>query len=216
MAIPDPIQHDWPADRALLLVHGIGNAAPGDYAPLEQRLAEILAPAKKPYAIYSLYYDYLNDWFAGKEQVGTLNEALRGELRKNISRDFSTAVDFIGDVIWPVLLNDARLAVQMALRRQLLQMVADARRSGINNPGQMHISIIAHSLGCFHTFETLHSMCADPQCAITPARSRLQFDNVIFMASPVGLIGEVGGWIRTAVPQSGNLWSFRRPYTMPS
>ena len=54
----------WPADRALLLVHGIGSARPGDYGALVAQLTNILAGQPKPYAIYVFYYDQVNDWFA--------------------------------------------------------------------------------------------------------------------------------------------------------
>lgn len=207
MAIPDPVRRDWPADRAVLLVHGIGSAKQGDYDALETKLRDLLRPAKHPYAIYVLYYDYLNDWFAGKEQVRDLDQILRGELRKlqPATREWSAAVDLIGDIIWPVLLADARDAIQLAIRRQLQAMVDDARAAGISDAGDMRISIIAHSMGCFHTYETLHTLTRDPQSGFAPATSGLQFENVMFMASPAQMIGTLAGRIRALVPRAASL-----------
>jgi hypothetical protein len=207
----------WLADRALLLVHGIGNAKEGDYAPLQQQVEDLLAQAKKPYAVYVFYYDYLNDWFAGKEQVKDLDEVLRGEMRKlgPVTREWNTAVDFIGDIVWPVLLADARDAIQTALRRQLLQMIADGKKSGIKDPADMHLSIIAHSMGCFHTFETLHAITNDTSSGLAPASDGVQFDNVILMASPVQLIGSVANKLGALVPRASNLKCRTSPLTMP-
>lgn len=217
MAIPDPVRRDWPADRAVLLIHGIGNAREGDYAPLEAQLAALLTQAKKPYAIYTLYYDYLNDWFAGKEQVFDLDQIFRRELRKRVpvTRTWSSAVDLIGDIVWPVLLADARDAVQMAIRRQLLAMIEDGGKR-VKDVADMHISIIAHSMGCFHTFETLHGIAKDRLSGLGPATNGFTLDNVMFMASPVQMIGTIANAIRHVVPRSSSLSCVAAKLAMPT
>lgn len=40
----DLISQPWPSNRAVLLVHGIGNAKPGDYTGLRQRVEAALGP----------------------------------------------------------------------------------------------------------------------------------------------------------------------------
>ena len=201
----------------MLLVHGIGNARQGDYASLEAQLAALLSQAKKPYAIYTLYYDYLNDWFAGKEQVFDLDQIFRRELRRKepTTRAWSSAVDLVGDIVWPVLLADARDAVQMAIRRQLLAMIDDGRKR-VRDVADMHISIIAHSMGCFHTFETLHGMAKDTNSGLTPATDGFRLENVMFMASPVRMIGSIANAIRSVVPRSSSLNCLAASLTMPS
>src|SRR3954466_4579075 len=64
-----PQTQRWPADRALLLVHGIGNAQPGDYDALVALLLQVLGPGASKIAMYFLYYDQVNDWFAAKTQL---------------------------------------------------------------------------------------------------------------------------------------------------
>ena len=65
-----PQTMQWPADRAVLFVHGVGDPSPGDYDALLETfrgaLGDNLAPTL---AIYFLYYDDLNDWFAQKVQL---------------------------------------------------------------------------------------------------------------------------------------------------
>ncbi|MEO7083763.1 MAG: hypothetical protein ABI442_19940, partial [Gemmatimonadaceae bacterium] len=64
MTIPDPQSLKWPADRAVLLVHGVGSAKPGDYDPLVAQVTSALAGQPRPYAVYMFYYDYINEWFS--------------------------------------------------------------------------------------------------------------------------------------------------------
>ena len=37
-----PMRQQWPSDHAILLVHGVGNARPGDYAALVQEVTTLL------------------------------------------------------------------------------------------------------------------------------------------------------------------------------
>lgn len=212
MPIPPPQSLDWPADRALLLVHGIGNARPGTYDSIVTQLQELLPDGPKAYAIYTFYYDQVNEWFSSKVQaakgVATLVSALRANL--DATALGNAVADSAGDVVWPVLLVDAREAIRAAFHRQLLQIVRDGRRSNIET-GKQRLSIIGHSLGCFHTFEALHAAAANPGIGLGPGTDGVVFDNVIFMASPVQLIRTVGKAIRVTIPQIERLTTVSAP-----
>jgi hypothetical protein len=201
-----PQTQRWPADRALLLVHGIGNAHPGDYAPLVAQLQQALGDDARNLAIYFLYYDAINEWFAVKTQAAVQVGALVSAIRSRVD---STALgnviaDFAGDVVWPVLIPDARQAVRIAMLQQLQQIVADGVRAGFQARDQ-HLSIMCHSLGCFHTFEALHAAAKSTTEGLAPGTDGVRFDNVIFMASPVQLIRTVAGALGAAVPQLSTL-----------
>jgi hypothetical protein len=213
-----PQSQKWPADRALLLVHGVGNARPGDYSALVAQLTNILASQAKPYAVYVFYYDQVNDWFAQKNNAPLAFASLVGALRTKLDATplGNVVSDFLGDVIWPILLLDARDAVRTALLRQLQQIILDGKQAGVRQPAQ-HLSIIAHSLGCFHTFETLHAAAKSTSQGLAPATDGVQFDNVIFMASPVQVIRSTAGLIRAAVPRPSDLTCLSAPrLEMPS
>ena len=218
MATLPPQSQKWQSDRALLLVHGIGNARPGDYGALVAQLTNILAKQPKPYAIYVFYYDQVNDWFAQKNSAPLVVSSLVGSLRKGLdaTRLGNVVADFLGDVIWPILLLDARDAVRTALLRQLQQIVLDGKQAGVRQPSQ-HLSIIAHSMGCFHVFETLHAAAKSTSEGLAPATDGVQFDNVIFMASPVQVIRSATASIRALVPRASDLTCLSAPtLEMPS
>jgi len=206
MPIPAPQSLKWPADRALLLVHGVGNAVPGTYDGVVQQLSTILSEQNDRYAIYSLYYDQVNDWFAGKTQAAlgfaSLVNAVRSRL--DATRLGKVAADVVGDVIWPVLLADVRDAVRTAYLRQLQQIVLDGKRAGVEVPFQ-RLSIISHSLGCFHTFEALHAAARSTVQGLAPGTDGVRFENVIFVASPVQLIRAVAQMIGPLVPRASTL-----------
>ncbi len=206
MAIPQPQSLKWPADRAVLLVHGVGSSKPGDYDPLVAQVTNILAAGKpQRYAVYMLYYDYLNEWFSEKIQSSLALNRLIGAIRSRTTDPAlgNTIADFGGDVIWPILSLDARDAMRTALLRQIRQMWMDGATAGIPIP-QRHISIICHSMGCFHVYEALYEAATNPAEQLGPNQG-VQIDNVIFMASPVQLIRTVGGDIRDAVPNPDSL-----------
>lgn len=220
-----PQTQKWRGDRAVLLVHGVGDAKVGDYADLVRQLEEILGADAGRVAIYTFYYDQVNDWFATKVRADLLFrqllQALRGLLAQTPLADSldptklgNVASEFAGDVIWPVLIADARHAVQLSLIAQLQQIVLDGNRAGVP-PFNQKLSIIAHSLGCFHTYEALHSVAADPTHGIGPATGGVQFRNVLFMASPVQLIRSVAGALGAAVPQRETLRCLSQPIGMP-
>jgi hypothetical protein len=218
MATLPPQSQKWPADRALLLVHGIGNARPGDYGALVAQLTSILAGQPKPYAIYVFYYDQVNDWFAQKGNAPLAFASLVGSLRSKLdaTKLGNVAADFAGDVIWPILLLEARDAVRTAFLRQLQQIVLDGKQAGVRQPAQ-HLSIIAHSMGCFHTFEALHAAAKSTSQGLAPATDGVQFDNVIFMASPVQVIRSTAEAIRAVVPRPADLACLSAPrLEMPS
>jgi len=212
MATLPPQSQRWPADRALLLVHGVGNARPGDYSALVAQITNILAEQDKQYAIYVFYYDQVNNWFEEKGSapvaVASLVNAIRSKL--DATSLANVVADFAGEVIWPILLLDARDAVRTALLRQLQQIILDGKKAGIRQPAQ-RLSIISHSLGCFHTFEALHAAAKSTSQGLAPATDGVQFDNVIFMASPVQVIRTVGETIRALVPRASDLASISAP-----
>lgn len=217
MATLPPQSQQWPADRALLFVHGIGNPKAGDYDPLVAEVRTILGDAAARYAFYFLYYDQVNQWIATKLQIATEVTSLVQDLRTRLNATTlgNVAADFAGDVIWPVLVADARQAVRAALLQQIGQIVLDGKRAGFQ-PRDQHLSIIAHSLGCFHVYEALSAAAADPASGLGPASSGVRFDNLIFMASPVQLIRTVATSLGAGVPQRGSMFSVSAPLAIPS
>ncbi len=188
----DLISQPWPSNRAVLLVHGIGNAKPGDYTELRQRVEAALGPAAAETAIYQLYYDQVNDWFAAKTQLGDLLQTAITTLSDQINDPAlgATIAEVCGDVLWPVLNADARTAVREVYLRQLKRIVQDGMDAG-HAEHEQRLSIICHSLGCFHTYEVLHHAARTATHRLRPASDGVRFENVIFMASPVQLIRSV-------------------------
>jgi hypothetical protein len=205
MSIPDPQSLKWPADRAVLLVHGVGSAKPGDYDPLVAQVKSILAAQSKPYAVYMFYYDYVNEWFSQRTQSPLAMTKLANALKVRVGGPGlgDTVASFLGDVIWPILSLAARDALRTALLRQIRQMVLDGAAAGVPMPAR-HLSIVCHSLGCFHVYEALHTAANNPAEQLSPAQG-VQFDNVIFMASPVQLVRTIATDIGIAVPNASDL-----------
>ena len=79
-------------------------------------------------------------------------------------------------------------------------MVLDGIAAGFP-PEDQTLSIICHSLGCFHTYEVLHACLNDPSQKLHPAKDGVRFANVVFMASPAQLIRSVAGSISAFVPK---------------
>jgi hypothetical protein len=214
----------WPDERAILLVHGVGNAKVGDYADLVRQVQLVLGDQSAKFAVYMFYYDQVNDWFAAKErlnvQVARLLQELRGLLaQSNLQASDSVSLgnaiaEVVGDVVWPILIADARNAVRTALIDQLNQVVMDGDDSGIL-PRDQQITIIAHSMGCFHVYEALHSIAAIRDHALGPATGGVQLDNVVFMASPVQLISTLAGLLGALVPQRESLRCVSQPLGLP-
>ena len=198
---PEPESLTWTSDRAVLLVHGIGNAQPGDYKELKAGVEAALGAGAADTAIYQLFYDQVNDWFAAKSQLGTLlTQAVSALSGKIADPEVGESIaDSIGDVLWPVLVADARTAVREAYLAQLKQVVADGNAAGIRTRDQK-LTIICHSLGCFHTYEVLHHAAITASHRLRPASEGVRFANVVFMASPVQLIRTVAEAMGSLVP----------------
>lgn len=214
---PHAIPH-WGSDRAVLLVHGIGNAAPGDYVELVAAVKAALGPAADTTAIYQLWYDQVNDWFAAKHQLGDLfTNALAAVSDRIADPELGpTLADVLGDILWPVLVADARAAVREAYLLQLKQMVQDGVNSGYPARRQ-RLSIICHSLGCFHTYEALHHAALYESHQLQPATHAVTFENVIHMAPPVQLIRSVTDALGPLVPNKRWLYCTRGDaLTIPS
>jgi hypothetical protein len=201
-----PQQLDWPGDSALLLVHGVGNAMAGDYDALLAQTRQIVDPAGSRFAIYQLYYDEYNDWLVEKTRATTLIAAAKARIG-GIAGDADIApavAETVGDVIWPVLSRDARMMIKEVYLAQLHQILRDGERAG-HAPQFQRLHIICHSLGCFHTYEALHTAARIPGRMLGPASMGVRFGSVIFMASPVQLIRTVGRAMGAAVPRPTEL-----------
>ncbi len=213
----------WPGKRAVLLVHGIGNASVGQAGsfPLDA-LKRALGDEQPNVAIYTINYDFINDWIDQKVNLGAALAALKGAVRLQLGNGATDAAiaESIGDVLWPVLSPDLRLAVRDALIAQLDQIHSDRVEScflnGDEEPLDYQVSIIAHSLGCFHTYEVLHAIAEEPAHNLRPASDLMTFDSVILMASPVQLIRTVAGAIGGIVPDLATLATLARPLSIPS
>ncbi len=200
-----PQSVDWPADRAVLLVHGIGNASAGAVAFPSGELGEALGADAAKVAVYTLSYDFINDWVVRKQQVAA-GIAAAGKV---VSREFDnpeladTLAEYVGDILWPVLHQDTRLAIRDAYMAQLQQIVLDCGEAALargHDPLDYRVSIVAHSLGCYHTYEALHAAVREPEYRLQPGTDLTQLESVTLMASPVQLIRTVAGAIRAFVP----------------
>jgi hypothetical protein len=193
---------DWPADRAVLLVHGVGNARPGDYDNLVAAVKAALGADANRFAIYALYYDMFNDWFTEKtalaDKIGGALGFLKGKLDGSALAD--TMAEFAGDVLWPVFSMSARTVIREAYLAQLKQIVQDGIKAGHRAKAQK-LSIICHSLGCFHTYEALHTAARFPTHGLQPMTDGVRFQNVVYMASPVQLIRSVAFGLPGLVPK---------------
>ena len=201
----------WPADRAVLLVHGIGNASGnGDAAfPLAELKVALGADAPK-IAIYTLNYDFINDWAARKLQLGSAIDSLGKAIAEhyNNAELSATLAEYCGDLLWPVLHRETRLAIHDAYLAQLDQIMVDCINSMAargEDPATAKVSIIAHSLGCYHTFEALHTACTDPQFNLQPGTDLTQLESVVLMASPVQLMRTVASDIKKLIPRPSEL-----------
>lgn len=196
---------DWPSNKAVLLVHGVGNAAPGSYDPLVEQLKTVLGDEANNIAFYFLYYDQINNWFATKTQAADLVSRFLGVLKAKAAGEkvADAAADFAGDVVWPILVTAARFAVRTAYLAQLQQIFEDGRRKNGSNR-KLRLSIICHSLGCFHTYEIVHEIAANPAHGLNP-NFGAYIQNVIYMAPPVQLIRSVAEDLGAAVPDRGSL-----------
>jgi hypothetical protein len=212
----------WPGTRALLLVHGIGDASTGkDGAfPLDV-IRQVLGDDAESVAIYRVNYDFINDWLATKVQFQAGITALKAALKLKLGNEETdaTIAEYAGDVLWPVLNADLRFAVRDALLAQLDQIQLDRGESALSkghDPLDYQITIVAHSLGCFHTYEALTAAAQEPSHALRPASDLFTLHSVILMASPVQLIRTVAGAIGALVPDRDNLATIAKPLAIPA
>ncbi len=216
-----PHKLDWPGTRAILMVHGIGDASTGRSGAFPgDTLRTALGADAATTAIYELNYDFISDWMNLKtnlqDGVSALKLALKAELG---STDTDRVIaEYAGDVIWPVLSTDIRFAVRDAYLSQLQQIQLDRDRAAFNNgdnPLKYGVTIVAHSLGCFHTYEVLAACASEATHRLRPASDRVTYDSIILMASPVKLIRTVAGVIATLVPDTANLATLAHPLAIP-
>lgn len=205
-----PQSLNWPGDRAILLVHGIGNTQSGGGEDIEGAVRTALGTDADGIAIYQIFYDGINDWFMEKTQAAAMVNPLVRLFKQGGGGDAlsQTIAEYAGDVLWPVLSAAARSAVRQAYITQLIQMVRDGATAGLA-ADELRMTIIAHSLGCFHTYETLHEVCRNPMYTLQPATHHVKFENVIVMASPVKLVRTVAGQMGAAVPDPASLATLR-------
>ena len=196
-----PQSRTWTGKRAVLLVHGIGNSRPGDYADLLHSVETLLGPSHVDVALYQLFYDHINDWFVQKTDASALLGQATAALAQQIDDPEigATIAGYIGDILWPVLSTSARGAVREAYLAQLKQMVLDGENAGVPVRRQQ-LTIIAHSLGCFHTYEALHHAAKYSSHILQPSTHEVRFANVIYVASPVQLIRTVAERLGSLVP----------------
>ena len=217
-----PQSRFWPGTRAILLVHGIGDASTGKEGafPIDVVNA-ILGAEAANVAIYQLNYDFINDWMVRKVDFAAGITAMTGALKVKFGDDNTASViaEYAGDVLWPVLSADIRFAVRDAFLAQLQQIQIDRGEAAFargDDPLDYQVSIIAHSLGCFHTYEALTAAAEEPSHELQPASDLVTFDSVILMASPVQLIRSVAGAIQAIVPDIANLATLAKPLAIPS
>ena len=206
-----PQSLNWPSDRAVLLVHGIGNASGnGDAAFPRAELEAALGGSAADIAIYTLNYDFINDWAARKLNLSAAIDTLGRAIGKryNNPRLSETLAEYCGDVLWPVLHQDTRLAIREAYMAQLDRIMSDCIESMLPkglDPRDARVSIIAHSLGCFHTYEALHGAVNEPLHHLQPFSHGAQLESVVLMASPVQLMRTIAGDIDKLVPRASEL-----------
>lgn len=212
----------WKGTRAILLVHGIGDASTGkDGAFPNESIQTVLGDEAATTAIYRLNYDFINDWLATKVQFEAGINALKTALKTKFGGDTlaATVSDYAGDIIWPVLSMDIRFAVRDAFLAQLQQIQIDRGETALSrgeDPLDYQVTIIAHSLGCFHTYEVLTAAATEPSHELRPASDLVTFDSVILMASPVQLIRTIAAIIGAVVPEKSSLASLADSLAIPS
>ena len=213
----EPMTQEWHGERALLFVHGVGDAEQGYYDDLTRTVRDALGAQAGEVAMYEMYYDVFNDWAAAKTDlkgiVGSFKSAIRPSVKDEADGDddfTDTFAEYGGDVLLPAFSRSTRLALRDACIAQLQRMVGDGNTAGVPARDQK-LSIVCHSLGCFHTFEALHEIATNEEHELHPLQNRVTFQNVFFMASPVQLIRTTFGAIDPAIPASNELATLRGP-----
>jgi hypothetical protein len=208
-----PMTQEWKSPRALLLCHGVGNYGPGDYDNLKTALKEAVGDKIwNSYAVYEVYYDEINDWIAEKNQAAAAVAKVLKLFGADSNSDdaANAAVEGAGDVLWPVFSLAARDALRRTFIQQLIQLVVDGEHK--YGAEEQEVVILAHSLGCFHTYESLWALATDRQYGMTPAtRDAPIYRNVVLVASPVQLIRGIAEKIPGVIPKPDGLATLRHP-----
>lgn len=206
--MPPPVPSQaWPGDSAVLLVHGVGNYRQPDYASLLAALRTAVGPARwSELAVYTALYDEVNDWFAEKLQAAALVSSLTWGLRGIFGGGDlgEVAAEGVGDVVWPVLSINARMALRDLILSHMRQMVIDGD-AAVPLRRNQKLYIVCHSLGCFHTYEALCAAASDPAQSLQPVSDDVHFKSVVMMASPVQLVRRVAREIIGLVPSADTL-----------
>ena len=203
----EPQSIAWKSNRAVVLVHGVGSYTKPNYDGLIAALESAVGKTEwKKVAVYTTLYDVFNDWAAEKTQCATLAAQLVSRLKFHYDSGAlgEVAAEGAGDVVWPVLSMDVRHCLRDAIVAQLQRVVLDGDRAGYRRAEQK-ITILCHSLGCFHTYEALACCARDERQRLMPIADAVQFDNVVMFASPVQLIRTVSGWLGRLVPEADDL-----------
>jgi hypothetical protein len=206
-----PLSVRWPSDRALILVHGIGDYSATSYEPLLAALkAAIGDEVWAQTAVYPDLYDVFNDWAAAKLSAAPATTRLIAHLapRFNGEKLGQVAAEFAGDVLWPVLAVDVRRTLREVLLAQIAQVFLDGDDTEFRRH-DFRVSIVAHSLGCFHVYEALSAAAAEPDHRLQPTTDAVRFESVVLMASPVQLIRSVAKRLHAVVPSRDDLYCLR-------
>lgn len=213
-----PQTQPWPADSALLLVHGVGSYVRKDYDTVLGALERALGPAIwSRLAVYTVLYDEVNDWFAEKTQAAAMLQTLVGGLQARFPNTNlgQIAAEAVGDVVWPILSRNARAALREAILVQLRQVVLDGDAKGVLRR-QQKLHVLGHSLGCFHAYEALWAAATDGMHGLQPVNHGVRFASVVMIASPVQLIRTVAGDLQALVPAAASLATLGQPLGVPA
>ena len=105
----------WPGKRAILMVHGIGDASAGkDGAFPVDFVKRALGSEAETTAIYRLNYDFINDWASQKTQFAAGIAALTAAVQLKLGEDSASQkiAEYAGDVLWPIFSEDIRFAIR--------------------------------------------------------------------------------------------------------
>lgn len=211
--MPAVTSQRWPGNRAVLLCHGVGNYAAGDYEGVREALRQAVGPAQwDSIAVYEVYYDHVNDWFTQKNQVQQAAANALGFVKGLFDPDAvsQAAAEGAADVLWPVLSLPARDALRRTYIAQVIQMVLDGVDPSGHAVRDQKIVLIGHSLGCFHTYEALWSLANDPQYGLQPAFGDGPiFQSTLLIASPIQLMRSVAGHLGGTIPERERLATTR-------
>ncbi|MEP6763073.1 MAG: hypothetical protein ABJB66_02120 [Gemmatimonadaceae bacterium] len=209
---PIPQSQRWPQTKALLFIHGVGNVAAGSYAEVAEQIQNALGEHTNDFALYFLYYDQIADWGAARTATALNHARVVNGISSKLphSKLGNVVADFVGDVLRPTLSADARLNARTAVLHQLRQIRDDGVASGVPVT-QQRISVIAHSVGCFHLYEALSHASLDPREKLGPSSAQFVLEQLIMMASPVQLVRTIGKALGPSLANSSSIYAVSQP-----